>query len=137
MNTQDFMLRVDAKRKELGISIMRLCKEVDVIRSRYYFWMDGSGGMTMDTAFKLSIHLNVPITESFDPEETPVLDDVNVHRHNQLLDRPEAAEMMVELFSQGVTVEDIAIAFQTGTKKINRILLKHRSDDDTYKRKLG
>jgi len=137
MNTQNFMLRVEAKREELGISVMRLCEELGVYRASYYDWRDGSREVALQTAFRISTRLNVPITESFDPEETPVLDDVNVHRHNLLLDRPEAGAMVEELLRQGMGIEDIAIAFQTGTKKINRILLKHRSDDDTYKRKLG
>jgi predicted transcriptional regulator len=133
MNTQNFMLRVEAKREELNIPISRLCDELGAARSNYYFWLVGEKDMRLTTAMKLSRILNIPITE----DDTLVLDDVNVHIHNLLLDRPEAGEMVEELLRQGMGIEDIAIAFQTGTKKINRILLKHRSDDDTYKRKLG
>ena len=133
MNTQDFISRVEARREELNIPISRLCDELGAARSNYYFWLVGEKDMRLTTAMKLSRILNIPITE----DDTLVLDDVNVHIHNLLLDRPEAGEMVEELLSQGMGIEDIAIAFQTGTKKINRILLKHRSDDDTYKRKLG
>jgi predicted transcriptional regulator len=133
MNTQNFMLRVEAKREELNIPISRLCDELGAARSNYYFWLVGEKDMRLTTAMKLSRILNIPITE----DDTLVLDDVNVHIHNLLLDRPEAGEMVEELLRQGMGIEDIAIAFQTGPKKINRILLKHRSDDDTYKRKLG
>ena len=133
MNTQDFMKRVEAKRKELGLSITRLCEELNTMRSGYYLWMDGSQDIMLRTALKLSMRLSIPITK----DDVLVLDDVNIHNHNLLLDRPEAGAMVEELLRQGMGIEDIAIAFQTGTKKINRILLKHRSDDDTYKRKLG
>ena len=133
MNTQDFISRVEARREELKMPIARLCDEIGAARSNYYFWLVGEKDMRLSTAMKLSRILNIPITE----DDTLVLDDVNVHKHNLLLDRPEAGEMVEELLRQGMVIEDIAIAFQTGTKKINRILLKHRSDDDTYKRKLG
>ena len=133
MNTQDFISRVEARREELKMPIARLCDEIGAARSNYYFWLVGEKDMRLSTAMKLSRILNIPITE----DDTLVLDDVNVHKHNLLLDRPEAGEMVEELLRQGMGIEDIAIAFQTGTKKINRILLKHRSDDDTYKRKLG
>ena len=133
MNTQEFISRVEARREELKMPIARLCDELGAARSNYYFWLVGEKDMRLSTAMKLSRILNIPITE----DDTLVLDDVNVHNHNLLLDRPEAGEMVEELLRQGMGIEDIAIAFQTGTKKINRILLKHRSDDDTYKRKLG
>ena len=133
MNTQDFISRVEARREELKMPISRLCDEIGAARSNYYFWLVGEKDMRLSTAMKLSRILNIPITE----DDTLVLDDVNVHNHNLLLDRPEAGAMVEELLRQGMGIEDIAIAFQTGTKKINRILLKHRSDDDTYKRKLG
>ena len=133
MNTQEFISRVEARREELKMPIARLCDELGAARSNYYFWLVGEKDMRLSTAMKLAKILNIPITE----DDTLVLDDVNVHKHNLLLDRPEAGEMVEELLRQGMGIEDIAIAFQTGTKKINRILLKHRSDDDTYKRKLG
>lgn len=133
MNTQDFISRVEDRREELNMPISRLCDELGAARSNYYFWLVGEKDMRLSTAMKLSRILNIPITE----DDTLVLDDVNVHKHNLLLDRPEAGAMVEELLRQGMGIEDIAIAFQTGTKKINRILLKHRSDDDTYKRKLG
>lgn len=133
MNTQDFISRVEARREELKMPIARLCDELGAARSNYYFWLVGEKDMRLSTAMKLARILNIPITE----DDQLVLDDVNVHNHNLLLDRPEAGAMVEELLRQGMGIDDIAIAFQTGTKKINRILLKHRSDDDTYKRKLG
>jgi predicted transcriptional regulator len=133
MNTQDFISRVEARREELKMPISRLCDELGAARSNYYFWLVGEKDMRLTTAMKLSQILNIPITE----HDVLVLDDVNVHIHNQLLDRPEAGQMVEELLSQGMEIEDVAIAFQTGAKKITRILLNHRSNDnDTYKRKL-
>lgn len=136
-NTQEFMQRVEAERCIRKIPVTRLCNEVDIMRSSYYRWIDGSADITLHNVFKLSQRLNVPINEYIEKEETPLLDDINKFRHNLLLDRPEAGTMVEELLSQGMEVEDIAIAFQTGAKRINRILLNHRSNDDTYKRKLG
>lgn len=134
MNTQEFMQRVEAKRIELGISIMRLCEEVDVYRASYYDWRDGSREIALQTALKISLHLNVPIQAEHDDIDW---DDINHHRHTQLLESEPAYTYIEELLAEGMTVQDVAVAFQTSPKQMNKILLINRTkNDDTYKRKL-
>lgn len=132
--SKEFMERVEARRKQIKHPIYEFCMHIGSARSAYYKWLDGGRDMGLSTALKISHLIGEPIQQGHEIN----CDEINHHIHTKLLESEPAYTYIEELLAEGMKVQDVAVAFQTSPKQINKILLINRTsnDNDTYKRKL-
>lgn len=117
MIPEQMMISIERLRKEKKISIAALCRGLSVRRQTYYDWIDGKHYPNIKKAEKLMEFLS---------ENKGLIDHFTKKFHLDLVMCFSAQEYMSELYYvKGMSIKDIAIAFQCSTSQVSDNILEY------------